>query len=118
MGVVIMLLSALLTLSGNLYAVIVGVAFYTFGFFGAHSVASAWVGQRAVEDKAQASSLYLLFYYAGSSIVGSVGGLFWTPYGWQGVISMVAVLLLASLLLMGILPRAAPSRGDGEEGQT
>ena len=117
LGVAIMLLSALLTLSGNLYALIAGVAFYTFGFFGAHSVASAWVGQRAVEDKAQASSLYLLFYYAGSSIVGSVGGLFWTPYGWQGVISMVAVLLLASLLLMGILPRSAPSREDGEEGQ-
>jgi YNFM family putative membrane transporter len=117
LGVVIMLLSALLTLSGNLYTVITGVAFFTFGFFGAHSVASAWVGQRAVEDKAQASSLYLLFYYAGSSIVGSVGGLFWTPYGWPGVISMVVVLLLSSLLLAGILPRATSSRGDGEEGQ-
>jgi hypothetical protein len=50
--------------------------------------------------------------------VGSVGGLFWTPYGWQGVISMVAVLLLASLLLMGVLPRSASSREDREEGQT
>jgi YNFM family putative membrane transporter len=117
LGVAIMVLSALLTLSGNLYTVITGVAFFTFGFFGAHSVASAWVGQRAVEDKAQASSLYLLFYYAGSSIVGSVGGLFWTPYGWPGVIFMVLVLLLSSLLLAGILPRATSSRGDGEVGQ-
>jgi MFS transporter, YNFM family, putative membrane transport protein len=117
LGVAIMLLSALLTLSGNLYTVIAGLAFYTFGFFGAHSVTSAWVGQRAVEDKAQVSSLYLLFYYAGSSIVGSLGGLFWTPYGWPGVISMVVVLLLSSLLLAGILSRATPSRGDGEEGQ-
>jgi type II secretory pathway pseudopilin PulG len=30
---------------------------------------------------------------------------------------MVVVLLLSSLLLAGILPRATPSRGDGEAGQ-
>lgn len=112
LGVAIMLVSALLTLSGNLYVVIAGVALYTFGFFGAHSVASAWVGQRAAGERAQASSLYLLFYYAGSSLVGTIGGLFWDPYGWYGVVFMVSALLVTSLLLMGLLSLAVPTQED------
>ncbi len=112
LGVAIMLVSALLTLSVNLYVVIAGVALYTFGFFRAHSVASAWVGERAAEERAQASSLYLLFYYAGSSIVGTAGGLFWDPYGWYGVVFMVSALLLISLLLMGILSLAVLTQED------
>ena len=112
LGVAIMLVSALLTLSVNLYVVIVGVALYTFGFFGAHSVASAWIGQRAAGERAQASSLYLLFYYAGSSVLGTVGGLFWDPYGWYGVVFMVVALLAISLLLMGILSLAVPTGED------
>ncbi len=112
LGVAIMLVSAVLTLSVNLYVVIAGVALYTFGFFGAHSVASAWVGERAGGERAQASSLYLLFYYAGSSIVGTAGGLFWDPYGWYGVVFMVSALLLISLLLMGILSLVVPTQED------
>ena len=112
LGVAIMLVSALLTLSGNLYVVIAGVALYTFGFFGAHSVASAWVGQRAAGERAQASSLYLLFYYAGSSVVGTIGGLFWDPYGWYGVVFMVVALLMVSLLLMGLLSLAVSTQED------
>ncbi len=112
LGVAIMLVSALLTLSVNLYVVIAGVALYTFGFFGAHSVASAWIGQRAAGERAQASSLYLLFYYAGSSLVGTIGGLFWDPYGWYGVVLMVSTLLVVSLLLMGLLSLAVPTQED------
>ena len=108
-GIAIMFVGGFLTLSGSLYVIIIGIAVYTFGFFGSHSVASSWVGQRAIVDKAQASSLYLLFYYAGSSLFGVVGGLFWTPYGWYGVVSMIMALLLLSLLLTGIL-FAAPSQ--------
>lgn len=112
LGVAIMLVSALLTLSVNLYVVIAGVALYTFGFFGAHSVASAWIGQRAAGERAQASSLYLLFYYVGSSLVGTIGGLFWDPYGWYGVVLMVSTLLVVSLLLMGLLSLAVPTQED------
>ncbi len=35
------------------------MAVLTFGFFGAHSIASGWVGQRALTARAQASALYL-----------------------------------------------------------
>ncbi|AKU27922.1 hypothetical protein IB49_17815 [Geobacillus sp. LC300] len=40
---------------------IAGLALFTFGFFGGHSIASAWIGEQAHVYKAQASSLYLLY---------------------------------------------------------
>jgi YNFM family putative membrane transporter len=48
-----------LTLSARLAIIIAGIAVLTFGFFGAHSVASSWVGLRARHSKAL--SLLLLF---------------------------------------------------------
>ncbi len=43
----------------------------------AGTIASSWVGQRAGTSKALGASLYLSSYYLGSSLVGSVSGLFW-----------------------------------------
>jgi hypothetical protein len=62
---------SVLTLSNRLWLIIAGVAILTFGFFASHSIASSWVGAGARQAKAQASSLYLLAYYLGSSIAGS-----------------------------------------------
>ncbi|MFS0666780.1 MFS transporter [Peribacillus frigoritolerans] len=102
-GIAIMLMGALLTLLDPLLLKIMGLALFTFGFFGAHSIASSWVGSLADKsEKAQASALYLLFYYAGSSIVGASGGLFLMKFGWGGVISAVSILILlaAACVLM------------------
>ena len=63
----------LLTLLGALAAIVGGIVIFTIGFFGAHAIASAWVGTRAPTARAQASSLYLLAYYLGSSISGTGG---------------------------------------------
>ncbi len=97
--IVLMLLGLAVTLSSPLAAIIVGIAILTFGFFGAHSVASTWVGLRARHSKAQASSLYLFFYYVGSSAVGSSGGLFWSASGWPGVAAFTGALLVLALFI-------------------
>ena len=97
-GILIMGAGALLTLAPELWVKIIGLALYTFGFFGAHSIASSWVGILAEKsEKAQASSLYLLFYYAGSSVLGTAGGLFLHRFGWTGVILVISVLLCVSV---------------------
>lgn len=93
----ITIIGALLTLLPTLVAIIAGLVVFTFGFFASHSIASAWVGECARINKAQASSLYLLFYYLGSSLVGFLGGYFWEYFQWIGVI-----LLISSLLLLGV----------------
>ncbi|ETT82912.1 MFS transporter [Viridibacillus sp. FSL R5-0477] len=98
-AIVIMFIGGIITLENHLLLKIAGIAIFTFGFFGGHSIASSWVGRRATHDKAQASSLYLFFYYVGSSVGGTVGGIFWTVYGWHGVIGMIISFLLASFIL-------------------
>ena len=93
----IMLLGLLLTLSDVLSLIFVGMAVFAFGFFAAHSLASGWVGQRAVQARAQASSLYLFSYYLGSSVLGTLGGHFWQTGQWLGVFGFISALLVAAL---------------------
>lgn len=95
----ILLGGALLTLSPNIILKIIGISIFTFGFFAGHSIASSWVGYVATHNKAQASSMYLFFYYAGSSIGGTVSGAFYGYFEWLGVISMIAVLSILSILI-------------------
>ena len=92
-----------LTLFASLPVIIIGIVIFTIGFFGAHSVASAWVGARAPTARAQAASLYLLAYYLGSSISGTGGGVVWSTKGWYGVVGLVLVLLGLSVVVVQVL---------------
>ncbi|WP_333880051.1 MFS transporter [Lysinibacillus capsici] len=105
LAIAIMLAGAIVTLNGLLTLKIIGITVFTFGFFAAHSIASGWVSKRASHDKAQASSLYLFFYYFGSSVGGTVGGVFWMKYGWMGVIVMIALFLFIACVLSLLLKR-------------
>jgi YNFM family putative membrane transporter len=106
--IVLMLAGVALTMFTPLPVVIVGVLMFTFGFFGAHSVASSWIGRRALKAKGQASSLYLFSYYAGSSVAGTAGGMFWHYAGWNGIGLFIGVLLLIALAVAVRLARLAP----------
>ena len=64
-----MITGVAITLSDNIIAVLIGLVVATVGFFGAHSIASGWTGQSAPAGRAQASSLYNLYYYGGSSVI-------------------------------------------------
>ena len=94
------------TLFAPLAAVVVGIALVTLGFFAGHGVASGTVGGLAGINKAQAASLYLLSYYAGSSVLGTLGGTFWTAGGWPGVAGFVAALFAAATALALVLGAA------------
>jgi YNFM family putative membrane transporter len=93
----LMLVGLALTLAAPLVLIVAGVAVLTAGFFGAHSVASAWVAAGAPESRAQASSLYLFSYYAGSSLAGSAAGAAWSAGGWNAVVCLVGALLTCAL---------------------
>lgn len=105
----IMTAGVLLTLLAPLPLVISGIVIFTIGFFGAHAVASAWVGTRAATARAQASSLYLLGYYLGSSLSGTGGGLIWSVWGWSGVVGLIIGLLgVAGLVVLRLVTLAPP----------
>ena len=110
----VMLAGVLLTLAAPLALVVLGLAVMTAGFFAAHGVASGWVAARAhlgAGGTAQAASLYLFAYYLGSSVFGSLAGDAWTTGGWGLVVTLVAGLVLAGLVL-ALLLRRTPSLLD------
>lgn len=94
--IALMLMGSLLSLFDHLAAIVIALGLYTFGFFAAHSIVSSACGQNAEHYKAQASALYLLFYYVGSSVLGAIGGYFWDHGQWLGVAGMVTTLVLIS----------------------
>ena len=103
-NILLMLAGLAVSVTSPLWAVILSVAMITAGFFGAHSVASAWVGHTARGFRAQASAFYLLAYYAGSSIVGYGMGFVWSAAAWTGLASALAVLIGAGLIAARLLP--------------
>lgn len=81
-----------LTMMPSLISMLAGLFIISCGFFAWHNLVSGWVSSSAAPDvKAYASSLYLLFYYIGSSVIGTLGGHFYDLYDWNG----------AALLLIG-----------------
>ncbi|EKO3497090.1 MFS transporter [Vibrio fluvialis] len=80
-----MVVGAALSMSGMLIALVesipfmmLGLMLISFGAFFTHTLAYAWVSQKATEAKATATALYLVHYYVG----GSLGG-FYLLYCWQ-----------------------------------
>lgn len=107
-GVLLALAAGLLTLSDVLPLVLLGLVLFTVGFFSAHTSASGMVGNRAPTGRAHASALYLLSYYAGSSVGGWLGGLAFERGQWPAVVAYVSGLLLLALGLALRLRRTPP----------
>lgn len=102
------------TLVDNTIVIILGLAIATMGFFAAHGVASAWVTRRARVGKAQASAIYLVAYYLGASILGTLGGYAWTIWAWPGVMLVCGgaalLALLVAIRLVFVAPLPAPEQ--------
>lgn len=99
---VVMIAGVALTISSNLVVILVGLVVLTIGFFAAHAIASGWTGQRAIVGRAQATSLYNLFYYGGSSVVGWFGGVIYQQFGWTAMASFVMGLAVLAAVIMRV----------------
>jgi len=101
LAIIVVIAGLAMTYAAHLPVIVGGVAVVTIGFFAAHSVASSWVGRRALVARGQATSLYLFSYYLGSSVVGSLSGYIWSYAGWPGIAAeLIAMQLLALLIAM------------------
>ena len=107
-GIAVIGLGLALTLAHSLEWVVLGIIALTIGFFMVHSVASGSIGLLAAGAKGHASSLYLLAYYLGSSVLGSAGGWFWQNGGWSAVVGFTFVLLACCLACALKLARPLP----------
>ncbi len=107
-GIAITAAGSALTLSASLPIIIFGIIVLTSGFFMSHSIASGLVGKLARGTKGHASSLYMLGYYVGSSVMGSAGGWFFAIEGWSAVVSFtlgMLTLAFAAACAAGIFSR-------------
>jgi MFS transporter, YNFM family, putative membrane transport protein len=89
----------LLSLADDLIAVVLGLVLITAGFFAGHAVASGSVSSTAREGRAQASALYQMTYYIGSSLGGALGAVAFAGGGWEAT---VALALTAMVLASGV----------------
>lgn len=123
----VMLTGLGITLLPSLIGILAGLVLFTTGFFGAHSIALGLVAKRAAPDgRSLAPSLYNLGYYAGSSLLGWAGGVFFAEWGWAGTAGMIgiSVVLAATAATVDALRRGgfravdAPRPGPGSGPET
>jgi MFS transporter, YNFM family, putative membrane transport protein len=98
-SIILMFAGLLLLISENIYVLIFGLGLFTLCFFAAHTMASQMTALRAKDGKSSATSIYWLFYYFGSSFLGSGTGYLLHSTSWNIFIAVLAVALLVSYVL-------------------
>ncbi|MEE1927909.1 MFS transporter [Streptomyces sp. TRM 70351] len=86
----------LLTLAEHLGAVLAGLVLVTAGFFAGHATASASVSRTVTSGRAQASALYQMAYYVGSSLGGTAGALAFHAAGWSATVAFALAALVTA----------------------
>lgn len=104
-GIVLMIAGLALTLTQVLALILAGLVVFTGGFFAAHSIGAGWTGSIATTGRAQASSLYNLAYYLGSSVIGWAGGLVFQSLGWTALALTVMVLACVTAVTVAVVHR-------------
>lgn len=103
-SIFILLAGIILTGFGSLPIMLIGLFILSCGFFAWHSIVSGWVSTSAKPTaKAYASSLYLLFYYIGSSVIGTIGGQSYDAQGWHGVVLTLIICCAIAFVLVGLV---------------
>ncbi|MFH7566063.1 MFS transporter [Oceanimonas smirnovii] len=98
-AIVLMALGSIGLFSARLPVLMATLLIDSFAFFLAHACASSWVGRSVTHNRALASSLYLVFYYAGASLGGLYLYPFWQAGGLPGVaVGMIVVMSITALL--------------------
>ena len=98
-SLMLMVVGLLFLLVMQLWTIVVGLGILTFAFFSAHTMASRIVSINARQAKSSATSLYWLFYYAGSSVAGSLTGIVLSEYGWNLFVWVIISLVVTAFFL-------------------
>ncbi|HGF7184238.1 TPA: MFS transporter [Vibrio cholerae] len=100
LGALISMVGMLIALIEAIPAMLVGLILISFGAFFTHTLAYAWVSQKATQAKATATALYLVHYYIG----GSLGGFYllycWQHGGWE-IVTLGGLGLYFILFILG-----------------
>lgn len=110
-AVVVMAVGLVLMLVPLTGVILVGLVVMTAGFFGAHAIASGWAPASALpEARAQASSLYYLGYYGGSSLFGWCLGFVFAGFGWDALVLVVVAMCAGAAVVAALAFRVVGER--------
>lgn len=98
-SLLLMVAGLMLMMVMRLEAIVLGLGILTFAFFSTHTLASRIVSMQAQEARSSATSLYWLFYYAGSSLLGSATGSLLAGFGWDTFVLGLVLLLGLSFVV-------------------
>lgn len=104
-SIILMFIGVALLMVMKLWVMVIGLGLMTFAFFSAHTMASRLVSVKADKAKSSAVCLYWLFYYIGSSIIGSSTGTVLAAHGWTFFTCTVAAIVALAYLLSAIATR-------------
>ncbi|WP_327677690.1 MFS transporter [Kitasatospora sp. NBC_00458] len=109
----------LLSLADSLTFALLGLVLITAGFFAGHATASSAVGRTATEGRAQASALYLIAYYLGNSLGGTIGADAYHSTGWPGAatVGLAAMALAAGVTLYATRRAHSAARAGSPRGR-
>lgn len=99
LGFSLALLGQVLTLSSSLLSIILGLGVLCFGNWLVQALALGFVATEAEQERASANALYLLFYYLGGSVGGTLPGLFFPFWGYAAVIVLSLGVLGLGMVL-------------------
>ncbi|XBC38181.1 MAG: MFS transporter [Buchnera aphidicola (Floraphis choui)] len=94
-----MILGLCISQWNEIVLIFLGLFLFSAGFFAAHSVTSTWIGQQANNNRCYVSSIYLFSYYLGSSVLGTISGIFWVINGWIGISVFIIIALCIGMVL-------------------
>lgn len=86
----------------KLWIIVLGLGILTFSFFGTHTLASRIISIHAQNLKSSATCIYWLFYYLGSSLIGSLTGIVFVSNGWFSLVEILLLLLLGALIIASL----------------
>ena len=86
----------------KLWIIVLGLGILTFSFFGTHTLASRIVSIHAQNIKSSATCIYWLFYYLGSSLIGSLTGIVFVSNGWFSLVEILLLLLWGALIIASL----------------
>jgi YNFM family putative membrane transporter len=91
----------------SLFLLVLGLAVFTYSLFGIHTLMNKIISQHVIREKSTANSLYLISYYVGSGVIGSLTGVLIQQWGWFYFILILVGLVFVSAVMVRRVVRKA-----------
>lgn len=109
-GVGAALLGTLLTLSGAMFLIVLGLGLFAAAMFAGVTACQLGVASSTDHNRGFATAVYFSSYYVAGAFGGYLPGLAWESWGWDGVGALAAGVLAVGLVVLTATAGRSPQR--------